>query len=107
VAARVVTVKPAVPGHQLGDLMIVSVERLECTAEEGRPSSLRSSATRTSSGAGWWGSITKEATSLESPSASLAARFRCSEQMARVAWKCYNVPTESTFDAAHVAALLH
>jgi hypothetical protein len=36
VAARVVDVKPAVPGHQLGDLQTVSVELLGCTAEEAR-----------------------------------------------------------------------
>jgi hypothetical protein len=33
VAARVVDVKPAVPGHQLGDLQTVSVELADCTAE--------------------------------------------------------------------------
>jgi hypothetical protein len=32
VAARVVDVKPAVPGHQLGDLTTVSVELTECEA---------------------------------------------------------------------------
>jgi hypothetical protein len=36
VAAQVVEVKPAVPGHQLGDLQTVSVELLGCTAEEAR-----------------------------------------------------------------------
>ena len=35
VAAQVVEVKPAVPGHQLGDLQTVSVELADC-AEEAR-----------------------------------------------------------------------
>jgi hypothetical protein len=33
VAARVVVVKPAAPGHQLGDLETVSVELADCAAE--------------------------------------------------------------------------
>jgi len=36
VAARVVAAKPAVAGHQLGELVTVSVELIECTAEEAR-----------------------------------------------------------------------
>jgi hypothetical protein len=36
VAARVVAVKPAEAGHQLGDLTAVSVELIECTALEAR-----------------------------------------------------------------------
>ena len=33
IAARVVDVKPAVPGHQLGDLQTVSVELADCAAQ--------------------------------------------------------------------------
>jgi hypothetical protein len=36
VAAHVVAVKPAVAGHQLGDLTTVSVELIECSAQEAR-----------------------------------------------------------------------
>jgi hypothetical protein len=36
VAARVVAVKPAAVGHQLGDLMSVSVELMDCSAREAR-----------------------------------------------------------------------
>ena len=36
VAARVVEIKPAVPGHQLGDLQTVTVELADCAAEARR-----------------------------------------------------------------------
>ncbi len=37
----------------------------------------------------------------------IGGAFTCGERLARVARKCYNVPTESTSDAANVVALLH